>query len=88
MVNLTLYLGIVAVLDEERLESVDDEDHKLDHLELGQVPLPPQVGLDTWPQGGQEVIRVHHHVDARVEKTTECCMTSSDKLKYFVYFES
>ena len=80
-----LYLGIVAVLDEERLEGVEDENDELSHLEPGQVALPPQVGLDTWTQGGEEVVRVHHHVDARVEETAECCVTSPDKLKYFLF---
>ena len=80
------YLRIAAVLNEERLEGVDNEHNELDHLELGEVTFPPEVGLDTWTQGGQEVVRVHHHVDSGIEKTTECCVTSPDKLKIFCLF--
>ena len=44
------HLGIAAFY-EQRLERVNDEDDELDHLQLGEVALPPEVGLDPGPQG-------------------------------------
>ena len=42
--NNQFYLGIVAVY-EQRLDGVHYEDQELDHLQLGDVSLPPEVGL-------------------------------------------
>ena len=39
-----VHLGVLAVY-EEGLRAVGDEDEELRHLQLGQVLLPPQVGL-------------------------------------------
>ena len=39
-----VYLGVLAVY-EEGLRAVGDEDEELRHLQLGQVLLPPEVGL-------------------------------------------
>ena len=71
-------LGVAAV-DEERLEGVDDEDDELDHLELGEVLLPPEVLLDLRPEGGQEVVEVHHNVNAAVEETAKGGVASADE---------
>ena len=57
-----------------------DEDEELNHLELGQDVFPAQVWLGGRAQGGQEVVAVHQHVDAAVEKPTESGVTSTDKL--------
>ena len=73
------HLGIVAVY-EERLDGVKDEDEELNHLELGQDVFPAQVWLGSRTQGGQEVVAVHQHVDAAVEKPTERGVASSNKL--------
>ncbi len=38
------------------------------YLELGEVSLPPEVGLNSRAQGSQAVIGVHDDVDERVEE--------------------
>ncbi|CAN7998851.1 unnamed protein product, partial [Ixodes hexagonus] len=48
-----------------------DHHDELDQLEPGEVLLPPEVLLDTGSQGGQEVVGVHHDVDAGVEHRFE-----------------
>ena len=74
-----LYLGIAAV-NEERLNSVSNEDQELSHLKPGQVFLPAEVRLYGGTQGGQEVIAVHHYVDSAVEEPTEGGVAASHKL--------
>lgn len=78
VLNITC-LGIVAFY-KERLDSVNDEHQELEHLQLGQVSLPPEEGLDGGPEGREEVVAVHDHVDSGVEEATEGGVTSSDKL--------
>lgn len=49
-----------------RPNSVDAQNHRareLDHLQDGQVLLPPQVLRHLWSEYGQAVIRVHQDVD-------------------------
>ena len=48
--NRASHLGIAAFY-EQRLQRMNDEDDELDHLELGEVALPPEVGLDPGTQG-------------------------------------
>ena len=69
------HLGVLAVY-EEGLRAVGDEDEELRHLQLGQVLLPPQVGLHPWPEGRQEVVRVHDDVDAKVDVAGKDLVTS------------
>lgn len=38
--------------------------------------LPPQVLLHLWPEGGEEVIRVHDDVHKRVDPTNEGAMSA------------
>ena len=47
--NWTSHLGIAAFY-EQRLQRVNDEDNELDHLQLGEVALPPEVRLDPGAQ--------------------------------------
>ena len=43
-------------------------DEELYYLQRGEILLPPEVLLDLGTQGGQEVVAVHHDVDAAVEE--------------------
>ena len=65
------------------------EDEELEHLELGEEVFPGQVGLQSRTQCGEEVVAVHQHVDAAVEKPTESGVTSTNKLarKIKLYIE-
>lgn len=49
---------------------------KLDHLQYGQVLLPPQIFLHFWSHGGQHVVRVHDDVNECIQKTKERTMTA------------
>lgn len=52
-----------TVLDKEELGGVEEDDDKLQELQLRQVPLPPQVLLNLGSEAGQQVVAVHDHVD-------------------------
>ena len=73
-------LRVVAV-DEEQLERVDHHHHELDHLEDGQVLLPPEVRLQPRAHRCQQVVRVHHDVDERVQEAEERAVTACN-LRY------
>ena len=60
--------GEAAVVLEEEDAAVSDDGGELDHLHLGEVPLPPEVGLHVGAEGGEGVVRVHHDVDEGVEQ--------------------
>jgi len=63
-------LGIVAV-DKEQLEGVHHNGDELDHLESGEVFLPPDVLLVLGSHGGHHVVEVHDDVNERVEQSEE-----------------
>jgi hypothetical protein len=71
-------LGIVAV-NKKRLHGVSKKYHKLGHLEPGQVSFPPKIGLNAWSKSREEIIKIHCHMDARVEKPTEGGVAPTDK---------
>lgn len=61
----------VVAVDEQQLERVDHDCQELDHLQCGQVLLPPQILLDGRSQRGQQVVRVHDYVHERVQQAEE-----------------
>ncbi len=68
---------VAAVADAEDDHAALDEDHgELDHLEGGQVLLPPEVLLHVWAQGGQEVVGVHDDVHDGVHEAAERLLAS------------
>ena len=56
-----------------------DDDGELDHLHLGQVPLPPQVRLHVRTQGGEGIVRVHDNVDESVEQGAQGLMAARNE---------
>lgn len=72
-------LRVVAV-DEEQLERVHHDGDKLDHLQGGEVLLPPEVLLELGSEGGEQVVRVHHDVDEGVEQTEEGAVATGSEL--------
>lgn len=72
-------LRVVAV-DEEQLERVHHDCHKLDHLQGGEVLLPPEVLLELGSEGGEQVVRVHHNVDEGVEQSEEGAVATGSEL--------
>jgi len=72
-------LRVVAV-DEEQLERVQHDGQELQHLQGGQVLLPPQVFLHVGAQGGQQVVRVHDYVDERVQQSEERAVATCWKI--------
>jgi len=67
-----------TTVDKDGLNGVDKESCELDHLQLGEVFLPPEELLDLGTAGSQEVVEVHEGVDAHVEEPAEGCMTSAN----------
>lgn len=53
------------------MESVNHDGDELDHLENGQVFLPPQIFLVLWSECGKHVISVHDDVNSGVEEPKE-----------------
>jgi len=68
-------LRVVAV-DEEQLERVQHDSQELQHLQGGQVLLPPQIFLHVGAQGSQQVVGVHDYVDERVQQSEERAVTT------------
>ena len=58
---------------------MDEEDDELDHLQLGEVPLPPQIRLHPRAKCCQEVVEVHGNMHGTVQEPAECGMASSNK---------
>ena len=52
---------------------------ELDKLDGGDVLLPPEMLLHGGAQRGQQVVQVHHRVDARVEEGAEPCLSPAHK---------
>lgn len=67
--------GTVVIKDE--LESMSHNGHELDHLQSGQVLLPPKVLFVLRAHGRHHVVKVHHHVDKRVEQPEKGTVTSA-----------
>lgn len=61
---------IVAV-DEEQLEGVHHHQDELDHLDGGDVFLPPDVLLVLGSEGREQIVGVHDDVDEGVEEAEE-----------------
>jgi len=59
-------LRVVAV-DEQKLERMDHDRQELQHLQSGQVLLPPQVFLYVGTQSSQQVVCVHDNMHERVQ---------------------
>jgi len=72
-------LWVVAV-DKEQLERMYHDSQELQHLQGGQVLLPPQVFLYVGAQGGQQVVRVHYYVDERIQQSEERAVTACWKI--------
>jgi len=70
--------GGKPTVDEDGLEGVKTEGGELEHLELGQILLPPEILLNLGAEEREEVVEVHDGVDAHVEETTECCVTTTN----------
>lgn len=66
-------------LDEERKAGVNEEGHKLTHLQLCQISFPPEVFLDARSHGRHEVVEVHDDVNAHVQEPAECGVSATNK---------
>lgn len=58
---------VVASTQEERGDGVHPVHHELHHLQLGEVSLPPEVGLDGRAERGQAKVAEHGDVRQRVD---------------------
>ena len=58
-------------MEELNGQSVEADEGKLQQLNLGDVPLPPQVRLDGGAKGGEGVVEVHDAMRKAVEHRKE-----------------
>lgn len=72
--------GVVAVVLEEQLEGVHHHKDELDHLQHGEVLLPPEVALDLGSHRCQHVVGVHDDVDEGVQEAEEGRVTAGSEL--------
>lgn len=70
----------VVAVDEEQLEGVHHDGDELDHLERGQVLLPPQVLLELRSHCGEQVVRVHDDVHEGVQQAEERAVAARSEL--------
>lgn len=68
--------GIIAVISEEQLEGVYHHQNKLNHLQNGEIFLPPQIFLYFGSHSGQHVIGVHDDVHEGIQETEESRVTT------------
>ena len=54
----------VVAREDERLESVEEDEDELHELDGGEVLLPPEVRLHPGTECGTEVVEVHQSVDS------------------------
>jgi hypothetical protein len=59
--------GGEVALDEQQLQAVQTNKKELNHLENGQVFLPPQIFLELRTHRCHEIIEVHDEMDQRIE---------------------
>ena len=71
--------GHVTIRLDEHDGRVDGDQDKLQQLQLSDVLLPPEVALVLWFPRGEQIVRVHYHVDERVELTQESHVTTWNK---------
>lgn len=57
---------------------MDEDGNKLNHLETGQVFLPPDVLLIFWAHSCHHVVEVHDDVHECVQESKECTVASCD----------
>lgn len=58
-------LGIVA-FNEQQLELMSEDEDKLNHLQRGQIFLPPDVFLEARTHCSDHVVEVHDDMDERI----------------------
>ena len=71
----TEYFRVVASV-EQGLRRVDKNGSKFDHLHRCQMFLPPQIFVKSWAHCGEQVVRVHDHVNCAVEEAEESAVTA------------
>lgn len=70
----------VVAVDEEQLEGVYHDGDKLQHLQAGQVLLPPEEPLELGAHGGKQVVRVHDNVHKGVEQAEKGAVAAGREL--------
>lgn len=70
----------VVAVDEEELEGVHHDRDELEHLQAGQVLLPPEEALELRSHGGEQVVRVHDDVHEGVEQAEEGAVAAGREL--------
>lgn len=70
----------VAGLVEQEPAGVEEHEHELDQLHLGDVLLPPEVRVQRG-EHGEQVVGVHDRVDERVHHRYEAVVRITRELK-------
>jgi len=69
----------IITLEDEGLESMKEDEDKLNKLEGCEVLLPPEILLNLRPTSSQQVVEVHDRVDAGVEEWSKSTLSTSHK---------
>lgn len=54
----------------------------MDYLHNCQILFPPQILFELWPQGGDQIVEVHEHVNDCVTKSDNCGLETY-KMQFF-----
>jgi len=65
-----------------QMQTVDEHNNKLRQLHASKIPLPPQILLHVRTEGGQQVVRIHDHVDETIAQRSHVRCTARYKLQH------
>ena len=68
--------GKFTVFLKQELNTMNKDCHKLNHLQVCHVSLPPNILLIFWSQRRHHVVEIHEKVYKGVAKAKECGMTT------------
>lgn len=72
----------IIAFSEQQLELMNENCHKLHHLECGQVFLPPNIFLVFWSHGGNHIVKVHNNMHKTASKVNEERKKNKINMKY------
>lgn len=73
-------LRVVAIWSHDQLELVREDRDELEHLESGQVLLPPDVLLVFRAHRRHHVVKVHDNVNERVQHGEEGAVATCERI--------
>lgn len=65
-----------AAVGEEGHHAVQSDAEELNHLQSGQMPLPPEIFLVARAHGGHQIVEIHDAMHKRVERRRESTLAA------------